>query len=401
MKVLFILNGLTHYFNKVLNRLNSIDNFEIVTLVPSIGNKSLGTGVYTTIQDIGFKVYTSPENNRFYGKAFFNNFSQIIDEENPQIIVMMWPYVLELVFNPSLLRRLRKRNIKIFYKDIPFQLVKFKDGLLVKQSRIWTEDDGLKKTTYLNRINLFFVTIIKWFIYRIVDVNLNYVNEAYDLLSSYGVPREKIYVTYNSPDTDVLLKAYEEAKGRGPNLPSNNYRIITVGRLVRWKRIDLLIRAIEILTRSFEGIELVIIGTGPETQNLNDLTKKINLEKHIKFEGSIYEPVLLGQYFLSSLIYVQPGMGGLAINEAMCFEKPIICSVCDGTEKDLVREGFNGIYFREGDENDLAFKIKYLLENDNLIREMGKNSLSIIQNEVNIHTLVSRYINAFESINNN
>ena len=401
MKVLFILNGLTHYFNKVLNRLNSIDNFEIVTLVPSIGNKSLGTGVYTTIQDIGFKVYTSPENNRFYGKAFFNNFSQIIDEENPQIIVMMWPYVLELVFNPSLLRRLRKRNIKIFYKDIPFQLVKFKDGLLVKQSRIWTEDDGLKKTTYLNRINLFFVTIIKWFIYRIVDVNLNYVNEAYDLLSSYGVPREKIYVTYNSPDTDVLLKAYEEAKGRGPNLPSNNYRIITVGRLVRWKRIDLLIRAIEILTRSFEGIELVIIGTGPETQNLNDLTKKINLEKHIKFEGSIYEPVLLGQYFLSSLIYVQPGMGGLAINEAMCFEKPIICSVCDGTEKDLVREGFNGIYFSEVDENDLAFKIKYLLENDNLIREMGKNSLSIIQNEVNIHTLVSRYINAFESINNN
>ena len=57
------------------------------------------------------------------------------------------------------------------------------------------------------------------------------------------------------------------------------------------------------------------------------------MERYIKFEGSVYDPVRLGQYFLSSQIFVQPGMGGLAINEAMCFGKPIICSICDGTER--------------------------------------------------------------------
>jgi len=400
MKVLFLLNGLTHYFNKVLNRLNSLEEFEIVTLVPSKGNKSLGTGVFTTVQDVEFRVYTLPEKKRYYGKLFFDGFIDVLEKENPQIIVVIWPYILEFVFNPIMLRRLRKRNIKIFYKDIPFQLVKFRDGLLLKQSKIWTEEEGLKQTTNLYRINLFFVTIVKWYIYKIVDVNLNYVNEAYDLLNTYGVPQEKIFVTFNSPDTDVLVEAYEEAKRQGPLLPLNKYRIITVGRLVRWKKVDLLIQAFEILTRIYEEIELVIIGTGPEEKKLKELAKNVHMERYIKFEGSVYDPVRLGQYYLSSQIFVQPGMGGLAINEAMCFGKPIICSICDGTEKDLVREGFNGIYFKEDDAVDLANKIENLYGNPQLVKQMGLNSVSIIKDEINIHTVVGRYKNAFNSIRN-
>lgn len=400
MKILFLLNGLTHYFNKVLNRLNSLEEFEIVTLVPLKGNKSLGTGVYTTIQGVGFKVYTLPEKKRFYGKLFFDGFIDVLEKENPQIIVVIWPYILEFVFNPFLLRGVRKKNIKIFYKDIPFQLVKFRDGLRLMQSKIWTEEEGLKQTSILYRINLFFVTIVKWYIYKIVDVNLNYVNEAYDLLNTYGVPQEKIFVTFNSPDTDVLLEAYEEAKWQGPLLPLNKYRIITVGRLVRWKRVDLLIQAFEILTKSYEEVELVIIGTGPEEKKLKELAKNVHIERYIKFEGSVYDPVRLGQYYLSSQIFVQPGMGGLAINEAMCFGKPIICSICDGTEKDLVREGFNGIYFKEGDADDLANKIENLYGNPQLVKQMGLNSVSIIKDEINIHTVVGRYKNAFNSIRN-
>lgn len=400
VKVLFVLNGLTHYFNKVLNRLNSLEELEIVTLVPSKGNKSLGTGVYTTMQEVEFKVYTLPEKKRFYGKLFFDGFINVIEKENPQIIVVIWPYILEFVFNPIILMRLRKRNIKIFYKDIPFQLPKFRDGLRLMQSEVWTEEEGLTKTTKLYRINLFFVTIVKWYIYKIVDINLNYVNEAYDLLNTYGVHQDKIFVTFNSPDTDVLLEAYEEAKRRGPLLKLNNYRIITVGRLVRWKRVDLLIRTFKILINNYKDLEVIIIGTGPEEKNLKKLAGDLDIERYIKFEGSVYDPVRLGQYYLSSQIFVQPGMGGLAINEAMCFEKPIICSFCDGTEKDLVREGFNGLYFKVGDTGDLANKIKYLFDNPQLVKAMGLNSLSIIKNEINIHTVVDRYRKAFNSLSN-
>jgi len=116
------------------------------------------------------------------------------------------------------------------------------------------------------------------------------------------------------------------------------------------------------------------------------------------FIGAIYDANLLGKYLLASSVYVLAGMGGLSINDAMCFGRPIICSVCDGTEKRLVRDGYNGLYFEHGDQNDLTQKILYLLKNPRLQLKMGLNSSSIIKNEINIHTVIKGYMNAFEFV---
>jgi glycosyltransferase involved in cell wall biosynthesis len=101
---------------------------------------------------------------------------------------------------------------------------------------------------------------------------------------------------------------------------------------------------------------------------------------------------------MSSTIYVLAGMGGLSINDAMCFGLPVICSVGDGTEKKLVRDGFNGKYFKEGDEDDLVEKITYLFTHPQLLRQMGHNSTAIIKNEINIHTVVKGFTDAFEFV---
>jgi glycosyltransferase involved in cell wall biosynthesis len=298
-----------------------------------------------------------------------------------------------------MLRRLRKRNIKIFYKDIPFQLVKFRDGLLMKHPGKWLEDRGFVNPNIFDRINLFFLTLLRKLIYKVVDVNVDYIDDAFELLRTYGVDKRRIFITYNSPDTDQLLKAAEEASQSELILPYKFNRIISVGRLVRWKRVDLLIKAVDILYANFDDVELIIIGAGPEENKLKQLSTEMGLSEKVKFIGSIYDPVMLGKYYLTSSVFVQPGMGGLALNEAMCFGKPIICSICDGTEKKLVRQGYNGLYFKEGNENDLADKIKFLFSDPNLIKKMGVNSLSIIRTEVNINTIVHSYRKAFNFVN--
>ena len=94
-------------------------------------------------------------------------------------------------------------------------------------------------------------------------------------------------------------------------------------------------------------------------------------------------------------------MGGLSINDAMAFGLPVICSVCDGTEKKLVKEGYNGIYFREGDTLDLTEKIRYLWKQPDLLEKMSQNSLHIIQNEVNIYTVIGEYKKAFDYVMKN
>jgi len=88
-------------------------------------------------------------------------------------------------------------------------------------------------------------------------------------------------------------------------------------------------------------------------------------------------------------------MGGLSINEAMCYGLPVICSIGDGTEKMLVRDGVNGRYFRDGDEDDLIRKISDLLRDPALREKMGARSTRIIREEVNIHTVIDGYLRAF------
>jgi glycosyltransferase involved in cell wall biosynthesis len=91
-------------------------------------------------------------------------------------------------------------------------------------------------------------------------------------------------------------------------------------------------------------------------------------------------------------------MGGLSINDAMIFGLPVICSVCDGTEKILVREGINGLLFENGNQNDLVKKILSLLENPFVARRMGIRSTEIIRDEINIHTVLKGYLDAFSYV---
>ena len=94
-------------------------------------------------------------------------------------------------------------------------------------------------------------------------------------------------------------------------------------------------------------------------------------------------------------------MGGLSINDAMTFSLPVICSVCDGTERDLVYDGVNGFFFRENDAVDLSEKIIALFNDPGLRKKMGEHSFEIIKNKVNLDTVSDRYVNAYKTILSN
>ena len=97
-----------------------------------------------------------------------------------------------------------------------------------------------------------------------------------------------------------------------------------------------------------------------------------------------------------SKIFVLPGPGGLAINEAMHAGLPIICSEADGTEKVLVKNNYNGFFFKKDNHLDLYNKINYLLKNQNQIFNMGHNSRNIITNLINSNLINKNYETAFK-----
>lgn len=398
MKVMFLLGGLPHYFKFLLNKMNEPGDLEVMLVVPHKRGATLGSGVEENREGATFPLFALEEYRTWYGKAFFKELKPLLERERPDILVAGWPYILQFFFNPFLLRFLRKHNIRLIHRDIPFNVPpygKVREYFRGRQLRNEAGEEGVGRGVKAFW-SLLLLTEIRKQYFRLADALIFYVDTAYDLMATYGVPREKIFITANSPDTDSLLSAYEKVRQLPPALTPNPFRIIHVGRLVKWKRVDLILQAVHALRNRFPGIELVIIGYGPEEEPLKKQASALGIEDRVRFAGGVYGPEDLGRYLHASAIYVLGGMGGLSINDAMCFGKPVICSEADGTEKRLVRENFNGLYFENGNAADLAEKIAALLADPERRERFGNNSLEIIREEVNIHTVLQEYRRAFQ-----
>jgi len=402
LKVLFVQGGLPAYFKFILNRMNGIPGLEIMEIIPSGKGSTLGAGVKEDGANVSFKIYRLEEYKAWYGKSFFKNFEATVLEADPAIIVLGWPYMMHFAFNPVLYFRMKSKGIKIIHRDIPFNTPVFgKTIQYYRQNLNRQENMEGEPGSFTGLMAFMALTLIRSIYFRMADAHLYYTDESREIIGSYGIAQNTIFVSANSPDTDMLLGVNEKIQLEPRLLPINQFRLIHIGRLVKWKRVDLILTAMSQLKNDFPSIELLIAGFGPDEDALKDQVKSLGLEKAVKFLGGIYEPDLLGRYLNESAIYILAGMGGLSINDAMCFAKPVICSEADGTEKRLVREGFNGYYFKNGDATELAKKIRILFSDPEKIKLFGFRSHEIIKNEINIHTVIDQYISAFNFATNN
>jgi glycosyltransferase involved in cell wall biosynthesis len=374
--------GLTHYYNQLLDRLH-VDLGAQVDVVAAAGDGGhAGEGVFQTEQAVSFRIHRSKEWSIPGYYRSFRGLAGLIRKLSPHIVIAGAEHLAAFALDPLIRLALRQTAAKLLIKSIPFRLPRKSEALAAAGS-------GLQGLSRRALVGLRGVT------FRAADAHVLHVAEGVGIYTSWGVPRERIFVAGNSPDTDLLFRAREAIALEKPILPANPHRIIHVGRLIPWKRVDLLIDALVKVRGRFPRAELLVVGEGPERARLEARALSAGLGEAVRFEGGVYEPERLGRYLLASSVYVLAGMGGLSINDAMCFGKPVVCSICDGTEKLLVREGENGSYFAEGNAESLAAAIARVLEDPERCRAMGERSTGIIRDEVNIHSVVSVYRQAF------
>lgn len=389
-KIVFVFGGLPHYYNKVLNKINN--KYEVIVISPKNKNKTIGSGVLLSEEGINFKNIKLEEYNTYYGKPFFKDFYKTIANEKPFAIVIGWPYFLSLIFYPLMLIKLKYLKINIYSKEIPFTVPNYNTSLKdFKKECVESQKDA---PMFKNIFIYFFLKIIRKILYTyIIDKAFIYIEKGIQILHSYGIKKENIIVTYNSPDNEDIFNSIESLKIKNNYPKKNSHRLIHVGRLVKWKNTELIIKAVDVLKEEYPDIELAIIGKGEEEENLKLLTNNLGLNNHIKFLGAIYDEETLSYELIKSNIYILAGMGGLSINEAMCRSLPIICSIADGTEKHLVFENFNGFYFENNNLQSLINTIKKGF-NSNL-EILGENSLNIIKNKININSVTNKFIENF------
>lgn len=158
-------------------------------------------------------------------------------------------------------------------------------------------------------------------------------------------------------------------------------KIICVSRITARKGIKYLIKAIKKLVDKDFNIELKIIGEGNDKENLEKLTKNLNLEKYVEFLGMIKHeklPEIYQQADLFILPSLNEGMSN-TILEALASGLPIITTATGGT-KELVHDGKNGFIIKMKNSNDIADKIEKLINNPELKQNMGIQSRIYAEN---------------------
>lgn len=406
MKVLFTFGGMPHYLNAMLEKLQT-KGADITVVSPQKGNATIGKGV-KMVEEGAYRHLNTQEKKMYYGKSGFPALPGIIADERPDIVVLGWPYFLQVFFQPSLRRALKRCGARLVIREIPFQTPPY--GQIrdyFRQHPMYDEGMRLLSTGKAFYLRQWLTARIRKYCYARVAGTLNYSTAAYDILPSYGIKREQIHVTYNSTDTEALWREKAAVLAAPALLPPSERRLLHIGRLVKWKRVDLLIEAFARTLTQYPDAELVIVGNGPELDNLKKQAASLGLPLRskeengvdgrgcVRFIGAVYDPKELGAYMNEATVYVLAGMGGLSINDAMTYALPVVCSVCDSTERDLVTDGRNGLFFRDGDADSLTEKILQLLASPQECRRMGQESERIIREQINIDTVTERYLKAF------
>lgn len=171
--------------------------------------------------------------------------------------------------------------------------------------------------------------------------------------------------------------------------PTKTY-LIAVGRLVKRKGFDYLIRS---LTYLDENIAALILSEGPERENLIKLAKNLNLDRRVRLLGPVTEEKKF-QYLDSADIYILSSIHegfGIVLQEAMQVGLPIVATN-HGGQNDLLEEGENALLVEPKDPQAIADGVKELLANESLQTRMRQSSLQKITEFTTART-AAEYLN--------
>lgn len=234
-------------------------------------------------------------------------------------------------------------------------------------------------------------------LFRSLDGAIAYGNKAARDYIDAGIPADRVFVAPNavrtpSTEGESLGRDDHRVQSWRAEQGLTGSTLITVGRLIPEKRIDLLLE----VCRSFgDACDLIIAGDGPERERLEQLASSVF--PRARFLGHV-EGDSLGLAFAASDMFVLPGAGGLAVHEAMGHGKPVIVAEADGTEEDMVLPGVNGFLVPPGDADALSNAIRKFLDDPEAARSAGVESRKLATGKLSIDGMADAFIGAIQNV---
>ncbi len=157
--------------------------------------------------------------------------------------------------------------------------------------------------------------------------------------------------------------------------PPTPVTLITVARLVRRKRLDLLLQAFATLT---PAARLVLLGDGPERARLAALSQSLGVADRVEFRGYVTEAAKLAALRAADVfVLVSEHEGfGLVYLEAAAQQLPVVAATVGG-QVDFLVHGHTGWLVAPGDVRQLAQALATLITQPALRQWMGANAAAM------------------------
>jgi glycosyltransferase involved in cell wall biosynthesis len=221
-----------------------------------------------------------------------------------------------------------------------------------------------------------------------LDAIVAYSRRGVAEYQALGFPAERVFVAHNA----AAPRPTQPPPTRPPtfNGPPN---VLFVGRLQARKRIDLLLQACAALPENLQPA-LTIVGDGPARAEFE--TQAAQIYPRAQFAGPRFGTEL-EQYFAEADLFVLPGTGGLAIQQAVANALPVIVAEGDGTQDDLVRPQ-NGWLLPPDDLEALTAALQSALAAPQRLRTMGRESYRIAAEEINLEAMVAVFVSVLNQL---
>lgn len=213
-----------------------------------------------------------------------------------------------------------------------------------------------------------------------------------------GYPSHLIHVIPNgverseSADQNARTRLREEWR-----IPANARVVGFVGRLAPQKRITDLIWAFHLLRHLMEDVYFVIVGEGPERDDLEDFACRASCDELIRFVGHRADGAAVMPAF--DLFWLASAFEGMSnsLMEAMAAGVPCLASDIPAN-RELIEPGETGELFPVGDSLALAQLSDRLLNHNELYQSISVRSRTKMQTDYSVDQMIERHLGIYNSL---
>jgi glycosyltransferase involved in cell wall biosynthesis len=176
----------------------------------------------------------------------------------------------------------------------------------------------------------------------------------------FGIDASRVVTLYNSlPVSWIRQMAKQDVN---PAIGLTPPFIVGCGRLVRMKGFSDLLRAFAIIRRD-HPLQLVILGEGPERENLVETAREQGVQDDVLMPGFVPNP---WSYFGRARAFVLSSLFGesfsMVLVEAMACGVPVIASRCEWGPEEILDRGRYGLLYNPGDVEALTQHLRTVLD---------------------------------------